>query len=94
MAILAPCVLAFVVECGGIDSFVSIEVIFLAFPRTAVADVLVACIGEPVVGALALIVPGLMTLVGAACPGVGTIMAMLLVALVVSWIVTRGVVYN
>ena len=82
------------VECGEIKSLASMGIVFAVSPRAAVAVVLVAGIWAPIVVASALVVSGLVPLVGATSFAVGAIIAMVLVALVASWIISHGVVYN
>ena len=67
---------------------------YCGVPRVAVVGVLVAGIWAPIVIAPALVASGLILLVGAASPAVGAIIAMMMGALVLSWIITHGVVYN
>ena len=72
---------------------VSIGIVVAASPRAAIVVVLVAGIWTPIVVASALIVSGLVPLAGAMSSAIGAIMAMVLVALVVLWIIIHGVVY-
>ena len=80
-------------ECGEINSLVSISIVVAASPRDVIVAVLVTGIWVPIVVVPTLVVSGLVTLAGAVSSAVGAIMAMVLVALVVLWIITHGVVY-
>ena len=73
---------------------VSMSAVVTASPCAGIVVVLIVGIWAPVVIAPTLVVSGLVLLAGTVGSDVGAIMAMVLVALVVLWIITHGVVYR